>query len=358
MEYCFKIAEQGSGFVSPNPLVGSILVKDHQIIAQGYHQRYGQNHAEKNCLEDLSLEQTSNSILFCNLEPCSHTNKQTPPCTDLIIKKKISHVIIANIDPNPNVSGAGIKKLQDNGIKVETGIAETFGKKFNEFFFYHIKNQLPFVTLKWGQSLDGKLALINGDSKWITNEKARQKVAKLRLEHDGILVGPGTLIHDNPNLLPRDINNQILMKKKRFIFWSPKLNLSDYQVFNDQFASDTYLIASTQETSTINYPIQKIITFDEQAPREEQMKIILKKIYQLGCYSLLIEGGPKILSTFFQLNLFQKICVFISPVILGQGLSINQNINLEKLPPLNLHFNLDSEILDDNVLLTYRWISN
>jgi len=355
MKICFELAQQGIGHVAPNPLVGSILVKNHQIIAEGFHQKVGENHAEKNCIENLELSQTENSILFCNLEPCSHTNKRTPPCTELIIRKKIPHVIISNIDPNPLVSGAGIKKLQDHGIKVEVGISQEIGLKLNEIFFYHIHHQLPFITLKWAQSLDGKLALNNGQSQWISNQKSRTKLTDLRLEHDGILIGAGTLINDNPSLLPRDNNQNILMRKKRFVLCSNKIEFSQYQIFNDQYAQDTYLICPKDIAEKISYPHHQIINYDAKKSFTENIPEILKKIYLKGCYSLLIEGGANTLTSFYQNHCYQKLCLFIAPVILGQGKAINESVILENLPKIKHRYHLECQAFDDNVLLTYRW---
>lgn len=174
------------GYTSPNPVVGCVIVKENKIIAEGYHEKYGEFHAERNAILN-SKEDLSGADLYVTLEPCSHFGK-TPPCTDIIIENNIKRVIIGSTDPNPLVAGKGIKNLKENGIEVITGICEDECLKLNEIFFHYIKTNMPFVALKYAMTLDGKIATYANDSKWITGENSRKNVQFLRKKYSSILV--------------------------------------------------------------------------------------------------------------------------------------------------------------------------
>ncbi len=213
MKKVFELAKQGIGLVSPNPLVGSLIVKDSQIIGAGFHERYGQFHAELNAI--VSAKQPlKGATLYCNLEPCCHTNKQTPPCAQRIIKEGISRVVIANRDPNPEVNGGGIALLKQMGIEVIENICQEEGELLNEVFFTFHRKKRPFIHLKYAQTLDGNIACSSGDSKWITHENARKKAHEMRLKYDAILIGAGTLVADNPALTIRFIESEKKCPKK------------------------------------------------------------------------------------------------------------------------------------------------
>jgi len=185
MKLAIELAKKGLGYTNPNPIVGSIVVKDNKIIGQGYHERYGSYHAERNAL--LNLENAEGADLYVTLEPCSHFGK-TPPCTDIIIEKKIKRVIIGAKDPNVLVSGKGIEKLKQAGIEVICGVLEKECLDLNEIFFHYIKTGIPFVAMKYAMTLDGKIACYTGDSKWITEENTRKHVQYLRKKYSSILV--------------------------------------------------------------------------------------------------------------------------------------------------------------------------
>jgi diaminohydroxyphosphoribosylaminopyrimidine deaminase/5-amino-6-(5-phosphoribosylamino)uracil reductase len=191
---CFKLAKKVRGFVSPNPLVGAVLVKNGKVIGQGYHRKYGGDHAEVNAIKK-SNENVSGSTLYCNLEPCCHTNKQTPPCVPLIIQKKIKRVVISNLDPNKSVNGKGLKQLQAAGIEVTTRVLENEGKKLNKFYFKYVEAIFPYVTLKIAQSIDGKIAITNKKQTWLTGKESVKFVHKLRSDYDAIIVGVETMIN-------------------------------------------------------------------------------------------------------------------------------------------------------------------
>ena len=199
MKLAIKISKKGVGKVNPNPLVGAVIVKDNKIIGQGYHEYYGGNHAEVNAFENLS-DNPEGATIYVTLEPCSHYGK-TPPCVDKIIDNKISKVVIGTLDPNPLVQGKGVKKLKEAGIDVITGILEEECKELNEVFMKYIVTKKPFVVLKTAMTLDGKIATASGESKWITSDKSRKEVHKLRNELSAIMVGVNTVIKDNPKVV-------------------------------------------------------------------------------------------------------------------------------------------------------------
>lgn len=201
MRLAIEIAKKGAGKVNPNPMVGAVIVKDERVIGQGYHKYYGGNHAEVNAFENLS-DNPEGATIYVTLEPCSHYGK-TPPCVDKIIANKISKVVVGTLDPNPLVEGRGIKALKEAGIEVITGVLEEECKKLNEVFMKYILCKRPFVVLKTAMTLDGKIATESGESKWITSDKSRQEVHKLRNKLSAIMVGVNTVIKDNPELTCR-----------------------------------------------------------------------------------------------------------------------------------------------------------
>ena len=203
MKICFQLAKKALGNTYPNPYVGSLIIDSSgEIISKGYHKESGQDHAERDAIKNATRSIVG-ATLYCNLEPCCHTNKKTLPCAQYLIESQISKVVISNLDPNPAVAGKGVKLLQDAGIEVVVGIEREKGETLNEVFFHHIKKQTPFVHLKWAQTLDGKVATLNYDSKWITSETARIHVHQERALYQAILVGANTcLLYTSPS--PRD----------------------------------------------------------------------------------------------------------------------------------------------------------
>ena len=315
MKLCLELAKKGLGHVSPNPLVGSVLIKDDQIIGQGYHKKAGKDHAEVEAINDAKNKGhlVAGSTLYCNLEPCSHTDKRTPPCAPLIAKEKIAKVVIANIDPNPKVQGNGVKHLKDCGIEVIIGVCEKEAKQLNEVFFHAMTYLRPFVHIKVAQTLDGKMATCSGDSKWISNESARREVHLLRLKYDAVAIGANTLRNDNPSLTIRmgiEANNKIPYRvvygqKDKF---DPSLKLLD-----DEYKEKTIFINKNEFTSHSK---------------------ALDQLFKKGIHSLLVEGGPTLISSFIEEDIWDKMTIYMAPKILGEGLSIynknNEMINQAK----------------------------
>lgn len=201
MTLALHLARGTLGQTSPNPVVGAVVVKDHQIVGMGAHLKAGEPHAEVHAIR-MAGDKAKAATLYVTLEPCSHYGK-TPPWADLIVASEMKKVVIATTDPNRKVADKGIEKLKNAGIEVEVGLLQQEAQELNKVFFYHIQTGLPYVTLKTAVSLDGKTATVSGESKWITGEEARADVHQFRHQHDGILVGVNTVITDNPSLTTR-----------------------------------------------------------------------------------------------------------------------------------------------------------
>ena len=201
MKAALNEAVKGLGFTNPNPMVGAVIVKDGRIISRGYHRRYGELHAERNAIINCK-DNLNGSEIYVTLEPCCHYGK-TPPCTEAIIQSGIKKVFIGSEDPNPLVAGKGAETLRKHGIYVESGILKKECDRINDVFFHYITYKTPFVVIKYAMTADGKIACYNGESKWITGERARENVQKSRLRYSAVMVGAGTVIADDPMLTCR-----------------------------------------------------------------------------------------------------------------------------------------------------------
>lgn len=319
IQQTFELAQKGFGNVSPNPLVGAVIVKDENILSTGYHAKYGTAHAEADALNKiLDINEVKGATLYCNLEPCCHTNKQTPPCAQRIIKAGIKKVIISNRDPNPNVSGKGIQLLKDAGIEVIEGILKEEGETLNKVFFKNMKEGLPFIHLKVAQTLDGKMASISNDSKWISDEEARRNVHHLRFEYDAVAIGRNTQIHDNPKLTAR---LEKTISPYRIVFGNINKMNREGHLFNDEFKDKTIVLTTIDPLET-NEKINWINIKKIELP--DVFKLLYKKF---KITSILIEGGPTLLTSILDQNLYDQMTVYINPILLGNGHSIYKNEN-------------------------------
>ena len=274
IKLAIEIAKKGRGSVSPNPLVGCIIVKDERIIGAGYHEKYGENHAEINAINSAK-ESIEGSTLFVNLEPCSHQGL-TPPCVDKIIENKIKRVVIGTLDMNPLVCGNGIKKLKSAGIDVKAGILESECTALNKFFFKHITKKIPYVTLKIAQTLDGKIADSKGDSKWISSLLSRRYVHELRSKYDAVLIGLGTVLKDNPSLTVRLTEG----RNPRRVILDTRLRLStEHKLFSSNSDKKLVIVTSNKSKSK-ERKIKKIKSKGAEVifVREDKGKLNLKNI--------------------------------------------------------------------------------
>lgn len=309
MRRAMELARIGQGSVSPNPLVGSVIVHEGKIIGEGWHKKHGAPHAEVNAVNSVENKNLlSESALYVNLEPCSHHGK-TPPCADMLIRHQIKKVVVGNLDSNPLVAGNGIRKLRDAGVEVTTGILEKEGRELNKRFFTWIEEKRPYIVLKWAQTTDGFIARENYDSKWISNDYSRQLVHKWRTEEDGILVGSGTVRYDNPQLNVRDWSgrNPVRIVIDRFLKLDHRL-----QVFDGSQKTIFYNLLQHQDE-----PGFQMIRIDE----ENFFINLLDDLYKQKIQSVMIEGGYQILNAFIQANLWDEARLFISTKTFGKGIA-------------------------------------
>lgn len=322
MAKAFREARKGYGRTSPNPMVGCVVVRNDEIISSGFHEYFGGPHAEVNALKDLSSEDLSEATVYVTLEPCCHTNKKTPPCLNLLLEKKPKKVVIANIDPNPEVAGKSVQALMDSGIEVKVGVLEHIGQELNEVFFFWKKKKRPFVHVKYAQTIDGKIASVTGDSKWISDDVARKEVHDLRLRYDAILVGKNTANLDNPRLNIRYGFEEIKECPYRIIIGNLEGMKKSLNLFNDEFADKTIVISPSSEANqkTLPYFAKKgvQVVFVEGGKRISP-KQILEELNKLGISSVLVEGGASILSQFLTSGLVNKVTAYIAPKIIGAG---------------------------------------
>ncbi|MEX2231305.1 MAG: bifunctional diaminohydroxyphosphoribosylaminopyrimidine deaminase/5-amino-6-(5-phosphoribosylamino)uracil reductase RibD [Cyclobacteriaceae bacterium] len=301
MKRALELASNGCGNVSPNPLVGCVIVHDGKIIGEGWHRKYGEAHAEVNAIE--SVEDKSilkESTLYVNLEPCSHVGK-TPPCADLIIQHQVQKVIIANLDINPLVAGKGIKKLRDAGITVITDILAQEGSDLNKRFFTFMGKKRPHIILKWAETSDGFIARKNNDSRWISDEYSRQLVHKWRSEEDAILVGSGTAWYDNPMLNVRDWSGRdpVRVVIDRYL----KLG-SNQNLFNRVKLTICYNLVKEEAHQNLFYV---------RLEAENFLESVIEHLHRQQIQSVIVEGGGQIINSFIKANLWDEARIFISP---------------------------------------------
>lgn len=320
MTRALELAAKGAGFVSPNPLVGAVLVKDGKIIGEGFHERYGGPHAEVNALQEAG-EAAHGATLYLNLEPCSHFGK-TPPCSNALIEAGIRKVYAAMADPNPLVAGKGFEMLRQNGINVEVGMLKKEAERLNEAFIKFISTNRPFVTLKCAITLDGKIATRTGDSKWISCAASRRLAHRLRHENDMITVGLGTVKADNPQLTCR-LEGERTRNPQRLVI-DPFLETPlESCVLNQE--SKTWIAcrydADKEKVVALQQKNVELLVFEGE---RELLPLdwLLEELGRRNIASLLVEGGSAVLTTFIQKGLADKLICFITPKILGSdGLS-------------------------------------
>lgn len=347
MKRCFELAKHGEGFVSPNPLVGAVLVKNGKIIGEGYHRRFGGPHAEVNAFLNAE-EEARGATLYCNLEPCCHSNKKTPPCTPLIIEKKVKRVVISNTDPNPRVSGRGIQQLRDHGIEVKSGVLNKQGRQLNRFFFTYMEEGRPFITLKIAQSIDGKISNAAGRQTWLTGPESQRFVHGLRHAHDAVLVGQGTIEADNPQLTVREIKGR---NPKRFILDTDLKGPLNAHIYKTNERADTWILTRPGHENTqidaVRTTGARVIEFPTVSDEEINLNQLTQYLAQQSIISLLVEGGRKVFSSFIRANLIDELIVLQAPLLLGRGLDA---VTLDRKYELKLQ---KSETLGDDLKLVF-----
>ncbi len=337
MKRCFELALKGKFSAAPNPRVGSVIIHEGKIIGEGYHQKYGEAHAEVNAInsvKDKSL--LIDSTIYVNLEPCAHFGK-TPPCADLIIQHKIPRVVIANIDPFKEVNGGGIARLRKNGVDVLTKVLAKEGEELNKRFFTFHSKKRPYTILKWAQTKDGFISRNTNDpnfaDNWITSQLSKQLVHTWRAEETGILVGKNTVVTDNPSLTCREVKGKSPVR----IVIDQNLELKkDFNVFNQE--AKTIVFNGKKNASEGN------IEFHQVDFSSKSIENILSKLYELEIQSLIVEGGAFTLNQFIDSNSWDEARVFTGNKEFGKGLSS---------PKINLVL-IKTEEIDSDILHIYQ----
>ncbi|WP_232825634.1 bifunctional diaminohydroxyphosphoribosylaminopyrimidine deaminase/5-amino-6-(5-phosphoribosylamino)uracil reductase RibD [Algoriphagus litoralis] len=311
-----ELAENGRGKVSPNPMVGCVIVHEDKIIGEGYHQIYGGPHAEVNAVHSVeNQELLRDSTVYVTLEPCAHWGK-TPPCANLLVEKQVKKVVIAAFDSNPLVGGKGIEILRNAGIEVETGLLEKEARGQNRRFFTQIEKQRPYIILKWAQTFDGYVAREDFSSKWISGTQSRQLVHKWRAEEDAILVGKNTALHDNPSLNVRDWvgKNPVRMVLDSRLELPESLNL-----FNRSAPTIRFNLTKSESSENLDL-VQLASGFS--------ISDILDELQNRKIQSLIVEGGSRVLANFIESGLWDEARVFTGKVKFHTGIpapELNQN---------------------------------
>lgn len=313
IKQCFRLAKKGRGNVSPNPLVGCVIVKNGKLLGSGYHRYYGGAHAEINAIANAkgNGNKISGSTLYVNLEPCFHFGK-TPPCVDAVIKEKFSRVVIAIKDPNSAVNGKSIAKLKRHRIAVTTRILETEAQNLNKFFFTRINKQRPFVALKYAETADGFIAKRDGSSKWITNYQSRKYVHSLRAQFDAILVGADTVIKDDPALTVRYVSGK---NPIRIILDGNLRSPVSRKIFSTTNASTVVYVSkktAVLKAKKIRLLENKNVIVIPFPQKNEKFSIptLLKDLYKLGISSIMVEGGARTFQSFLNSSCVDYVYAF------------------------------------------------
>ncbi|EKD72510.1 MAG: hypothetical protein ACD_45C00658G0009 [uncultured bacterium] len=320
MSLALRLAEQGRLTVSPNPMVGCIIVKNNHIVGQGFHQRAGEPHAEIFALRE-AREQAKGASAYITLEPCCHQGK-TPPCTSALIAAGIKNVYVSCMDPNPLVSGKGITLLRSAGIAVEVGFMSAEATQLNEIFFHYIKNKRPFVIAKWAMSLDGKKKVNPHDDKQISCRESQYHTHQVRQQVDAILVGANTIHQDNPQLTVRFASSDKAHSKQpiRIILSGQKKLPLNLNIFNDKTPGRTIIVATKKTIDLVKHIKSnhvELCILPENKEKKICLPTLLDKLGQKEITSLLVEGGATVHESFFKENLVNKVHIYLSSTIIG-----------------------------------------
>lgn len=314
MQLAIELAKKGTGFVNPNPMVGAVITKDNEIIGQGYHQKYGELHAERNAIASCTIS-PKGATMYVNLEPCCHEGR-TPPCTEAIINSGISKVVVGIRDPNPLVAGKGIQMLRQQGIEVMEGVLKDKCAALNEVFFHFVTSRTPFVVMKYAMTLDGKTATYSGKSKWITGEAARKNVHQDRHRYTAIMTGVGTVIADDPLLNCRMENGTNPIR----IICDTGLRTPLHSQIVKTAKDIPTIIATACTNSEKLLPYTKANCKFIVVPKRDDHIDLREMMLHLGeekIDSILLEGGSALNWSTLQEGLVHKVQAYIAPKIFG-----------------------------------------
>jgi diaminohydroxyphosphoribosylaminopyrimidine deaminase/5-amino-6-(5-phosphoribosylamino)uracil reductase len=332
MRIALRAALRGIGFVSPNPLVGAVAVKGEQVVGKAYHRRFGEAHAEIALLEKLALAEARGATVYVNLEPCCHVGK-TPPCTDALIRARVARVVVGHEDPNPLVGGKGIAQLRAAGVKVTVGVLEAEARRLNAPFLTYMTRGRPWILLKVAQSLDGRIALANGQSRWITGEASRTEVHRLRSQLDAVMVGSQTVLDDDPELTVRHIEGRDPLR----IIVDSQLRISPAaKVLRQADRGRTWVLATSQAAAEKRRLIEATGASILACPAGPDGKVDLPRAMKLlaarDIISLFVEGGGTLHAAFIRAGLCDKFIVAIAAKLIGaDGRPAIWDLGLENL---------------------------
>ncbi len=367
MQEALNLAQKGQGWTSPNPMVGSLAVKDGQIIGRGWHARFGGPHAEAGALS-VAGEKARGATLYVTLEPCKHHGK-TPPCADAVLRAGISTVVLGALDPNPHAAG-GLEKLRSKGVKVITGVRDEECRMLNAPFFKRMRTGLPLVSVKWAMSLDGKIAAAGGDSKWITSPQARIFARGLRGNHDAVLVGIGTVLADHPSLSVRAAapdEPQALWQPKRVVLDARARMPLDDPMWEAADAGRMILaVADDAPGERVEALRQKgaiVFNVPAQAGRLS-LERVLRGLVELGILSVFVEGGSEALGGFLDARAADRVYAMIAPKIIGgrdaisavRGEGVKRVCDAQALRDVRFHA-IGSDLLIEGKLGAWEWLA-
>lgn len=361
MSLALEVAEGGAGYVSPNPMVGCVIVDESgNKVGQGCHERYGQAHAEVNAVESVKEQSLlKNATVYVTLEPCAHHGK-TPPCADMLAKLPIDRVVVAMEDPTEKVSGKGIEKLRAAGKQVDVGLNRKQAEKLNKFFLHRERYGMPFVTLKLAQTLDGYIAAPDGNSEWITGAASRKLVHEWRSRYDAVMVGRNTALLDNPRLTVRHVEGR---QPRRIVIDGPLDLPKDLNLFSDQYEEKTIILTHNKEKFENEAdPMLSMLQSDyfrgstllvSEKDGHTNLKEALRKLsseHQIN--SVLVEAGQNLASAMLRERLVDKLACFVAPKLLGGGTRSVMGLGLHHMDEIFSFRESSWEPVEDDILFT------
>lgn len=356
MKIALELALKGLGAVNPNPLVGAVIVKDGEIVAKGYHEKYGELHAERNAIKNAT-KSIEGATIYVTLEPCCHYGK-TPPCTEAIIESGIKKVVVGSLDPNVLMAGRGVQILQENNIEVVVGVLESECKEINKIFFHYIQNKTPYVLMKYAMTLDGKIATVTGKSKWITNEKAREYSHSIRNVYTAIMVGVGTVLEDDPLLTTRVLNENIKNYKNPIrIICDTNLRtpISSKIV---QTANEVRTIIATSlnnEEKIADYKNKncEVIVVGKDINNHLSLSELMVELGEINIDCIILEGGSQLNFSALKSQIVQEIHTYIAPKMFG-GISAKTPVGGDGFIDVDNDVHIIQKSIqnfDDNILI-------
>lgn len=353
MEEALRVARNAVGRTSPNPLVGAVIVKDGRIVAEGWHRKAGTPHAEIHAL-NMAGELARGATVYVTLEPCSHYGR-TGPCAKALVEAGVARVVVAMLDPNPQVAGRGIKLLQEAGIEVKTGVCEEQAKALNEVFLKWITSGMPFVSLKTAMSLDGKIATATGESQWITNEESRLWTHYLRDCYDGIMVGINTALKDNPSLTTRLPDGKGKNPVRIVVDSRGRLPLDSHLVTDGKAPTIVAVSGAASAGAVQDLRDAGVQVISVGSDRVDLSKL-LRKLAEMNICSILVEGGGQLNFSLLKDNLVDKVYAFIAPKLLGgaDALTPVEGAGFAQLSQAVQLTDVTTQLVKGDVLITAR----